>query len=252
MDERERIWTRRFDVPVLIAALLVIPVITIEQTAHDRTWRHAAAALNWVIWVVFLAEFLVLLWTTGDRGRWLRTHPLEVAIVVLTPPFLPSSLQTARLFRLLRLLRLLRLVQVGKRLFTLDGLKWAAVLAGMTALGGGAAFAAAEGRQTSTWDGVWWAISTMTTVGYGDMYPHTNLGRVIAILVMIIGIGFGSLLVAALAERFVRGEVAEGTAEVETELHLAEADLLSELAAVQARLQRIEAALRGRPAETSP
>ena len=38
-----------------------------------------------------------------DRGRWLRDHPLEVAIVVLTPPFLPASLQAARAFRLLRL-----------------------------------------------------------------------------------------------------------------------------------------------------
>lgn len=59
MDDRERIWTRRFEMPVLVAARLVILVITIEQTAHDQTWRHAAALANWIIWGVFLAEFVL-------------------------------------------------------------------------------------------------------------------------------------------------------------------------------------------------
>jgi hypothetical protein len=43
-----------------------------------------------------------------DRGRWLREHPLDLAIVIFTPPFLPPALQAARVFRLLRLLRLVR------------------------------------------------------------------------------------------------------------------------------------------------
>jgi len=60
-----------------------------------------------------------------DRGRWLRAHPLEVAIVVLTPP-LPASLQALRVFRLLRLLRLIAVVRYARRLFTLDGLRYAA------------------------------------------------------------------------------------------------------------------------------
>jgi voltage-gated potassium channel Kch len=57
----------------------------------------------------------------------------------------------------------------------------------MTALGGGAAFAAVEGL--STWDGVYWAVTTMTTVGYGDVTSATDGGRPIAILVMVVGIG---------------------------------------------------------------
>jgi hypothetical protein len=72
-------------VPVVIAALLVIPVTVIEQTNPGHGWRAAAAALNWAIWLVFLVELVVLLYVTDGRGRWLRRHPLEVAIVVLTP-----------------------------------------------------------------------------------------------------------------------------------------------------------------------
>jgi len=51
---------------------------------------------------------------------------------------------------------------------------------------------------------VWWAVTTVRTVGYGDNYPQTNGGRIIAIVVMFVGIGFVAILTAAAAERFMR------------------------------------------------
>ena len=114
------------------------------------------------------------------------------------------------MFRLLRLLRLLRLGLLTRRLLSTEGVRDAAVLAAMTVLGGGAAYAAVEKRQDlSAWDGVWWAIVTVTTVGYGDTYPHTDAGRIIAIAVMFVGIGFIAILTAAAAERFLRAQQAE-------------------------------------------
>jgi hypothetical protein len=89
-----------------------------------------------------------------------------VAIVILTPPFLPASLQAARVFRLLRLLRLLRAGILVRRLLTTEGVRDVAVLALLTVLGGGAAYSAVVTSQDlNTWDGVWWAIVTVTTVG---------------------------------------------------------------------------------------
>lgn len=245
MDERSERVARYFEVPVIVAALLVIPVIAIEQSSLSEPWPAIGTALNWATWAVFAAELVVMLALVPDRLRWLREHPLEAAVVVLTPPFLPASLQALRVFRLLRLLRLLVIAPYVRRVFSLDGLRYAALLAVLTALGGGAAFAAAEGDDVTTWDGVWWAVTTMTTVGYGDLSPATDLGRVIAIGVMVVGIGFLSLIIGAVSERFiaadVREEVEEAEAEVAEGLAAAQTELLGEIRAIAERLREVEA-----------
>ncbi len=198
---------RRLERPLLLAALLTIPAIAIEQSNPSDPWRSIAVALNWMIWIAFLAEAVLMLRLADDRWKWIREHPLEVAIVLLTPPLLPASMQAARVFRLLRLLRLLRLGMLTRRLLSTEGVRDAAVLAAMTVLGGGAAYAVVEkGQNLSTWDGVWWAIVTVTTVGYGDTFPRTDAGRAIAIVVMFVGIGFIAILTAAAAERFLRAQ----------------------------------------------
>jgi voltage-gated potassium channel len=244
VDERSRRIAERFELPILVAALLVIPVIAIEQSNAGDPWRTIAAVANWAIWIAFAIELAVMLAVVPNRMRWLRDHPLEVVVVVLTPPFLPASLQAARALRLLRLFRLLRVVQLARRVFSLEGLRYVGILAVLTALGGGAAFSAVEER--STWDGVWWAVVTMTTVGYGDINPETVEGRVIAIVVMIVGIGFVALLTAALAERFVASHVEAAEDEVGERIEAAEADVVAELREITERLQRVEQRLGSR------
>jgi voltage-gated potassium channel len=140
-----------------------------------------------------------------DRGRWLRDHPLDLAIVIFTPPFLPAPLQAARVFRLLALLGLVKAGALAGRVFSTEGVRDAAVLTLIAVLGGGAAFAHFENDQDlSAWDGVWWAITTVTTVGYGTPEVTTDGGRIIAICLMVTGVCFVAVLTAAAAERFVR------------------------------------------------
>jgi voltage-gated potassium channel len=239
-DDSTRRVERAFNVPVIVSALLVVPVIVVEASESiGRPWTTIAAFVNWGIWLLFAAELVAYLAIVPDRWRWLREHPLEVAIVVLAPPFLPSSLQAIRALRLLRLLRLFRLAKVGRRLFSTQGLRYAALLAALTALGGGAAFASVE-KGHSTWDGVWWAVTTMTTVGYGDLYPKTTEGRFLGIVVMLIGIGFVAILTGAVAQRFLATQVQAIESEVTAEAESVEA-ILFEFRAVRERLGQLEA-----------
>ena len=188
MDERSERIARRFEVPMVIAALLVIPVIVIEESPVGEPWDTLALVANWAIWLAFLTEAVVMLAVVPNRRAWLRRHPIEVIVVLLTPPLLPASLQSLRVLRLARLLRLVPLVRLGPRLFSLEGLRYTSLLAVLTVIAGGTAYAALEEKPTA-WDGIWWAVCTMATVGYGDQVPATSEGRVLAMVVMLVGIG---------------------------------------------------------------
>ena len=118
--------------------------------------------------------------------------------------------------------RLVPLVRLGRRLFSLEGL---------TIIAGGTAYAALEDEPTA-WDGIWWAVSTMTTVGYGDQFPETAEGRVLAMAVMLVGIGTLTMLIGAASERFLRPDIAGEAEEVEQELDATGEALLGELRAV--------------------
>lgn len=241
-EQRAARVARRFDVPMLVAALLVIPVVVIEESHASPGWREFGTALNWLVWLAFATELVVMLIVTPQRVPWLREHPLEVAIVVLTPPFLPASLGALRLFRLLRLLRLTIVAKELRKLLTPDGVKFAAVVAAVAALSGGAIFADVE-KGYSVWDGVWWAVTTMATVGYGDLSPKTVIGRLVAIALMFIGIGFFALITGAIAQTFLSHDVRELEA-TERQLVSTEIDardvVLRELRELSARLQQLE------------
>jgi voltage-gated potassium channel len=250
MDERSERVAERFEVPMLIAALLVIPDLAIQQSDLSQGWQTAADVLDWMIWGAFLVELVVMLWVVPRRWWYLRHRPLDLVIVVFTFPVLPSVLAWLRVLRLSRLLRLLRLApllrsaQLARQVFSLQGVKYAALLTLLTVLVGGAAFANTEGL--SDWQGIYWAVTTATTVGYGTPAVTTTTGEVIAVLVMLVSIGFAAVITGALAERFVAGGEARRAEDQGVALAAEELDILEQIADVQARITRLERDVRAR------
>lgn len=224
--------SRRLEVPVLVAAALVIPVLVLEQEAHSPALRDVAQGGNWIIWTVFAAELAAVLWEAPKKLRALLHHPVDVLVVIATPPFMPAALQGARALRLLRLTRLLKLGTLTRGLTSAKGLRAVATITALVVIGGGIMFAQVEhdpsGHRLSDFDGIWWAVTTVTTVGYGDISPHTVAGRALAIAVMFAGIGFVALLTGSLAHRFIAHEAT------------ADAQVLARLDDLSDRLARLE------------
>jgi voltage-gated potassium channel len=218
----------------LIAAGLTIPVILLDRLSVTGPWRTAVDVLNWGIWLTFLAEAVVMLVVVPSRWTWVREHPLDLAIVLFTPPFITNVVTSLDVLRVLRLLPLLRLGPLVQALVSAAGLRYAALLTLLTAFAGGAAFAAIE--NTSIGTGIYWAIATMTTVGYGDVVPTTSGGRVIAVAMMLVGTGFAALVIGAIAERFT--SAARNTKE--REVALGESEVLKEIKEIAGRLERVE------------
>jgi voltage-gated potassium channel len=242
MDARSEQMAKRFERPLLVAAVLTIPVTILQLSTPPQPWTTIADVFNWLIWLAFLAELVAMLMVVPSKAQWLREHPVEVVIVVATPPFLPSLVQSTRTLRLLRLLRFLRLAPLVRALFTVEGLRYAALLALLTARAGGVGFATEE--NISIGNGIYWAITTMTTVGYGDVTPHTAAGKVIAVFVMLVGIGFASLVIGAAAQQFLRPSIEPSLTAIEAD----EEDLLAQVRDIVSRLEELQSALEQRRA----
>jgi len=220
-----------FEWPVIIAALLTIPIIFIQESNFGQPWQTMGTLLSWGTWLTFATEVTVMLWVVPRKRTWLRSHILDIAITVLTPPFAPVTWQAGRVFRLVRLLRLMRVFSI-RHLLSLEGIRYAAMTAAGTVLLGGALVASLEKDQHwTTWDGIWWAATTVTTVGYGDLKVETDGGRIIAMAIMLVGIGFVALLTAFIADRFIQGQ---------QEAEAKEDEILAELREIRIRLEQLE------------
>jgi voltage-gated potassium channel len=245
--ERRCALVRALDCGVTVLAALMIPVVILEDVATTPDLLLLAEVANWIIWLGFVTELGVKLALSSDRLRTLRECWLELAIVLLTPPFISrleplSPLRTVRAFRILRFLRFVRLglagLEILRRLrYLLGRHRFAYVLCAMVLvvlLGGIMLFLleADLGTVHDLGDALWWAVVTVTTVGYGDITPKTAMGRLVALVVMLVGISFVSILTANIAAYFL-----------EARQDTAEAAIRERLSAVEAGLNELSQAL---------
>jgi voltage-gated potassium channel len=218
---------------LVAASVLTIPAALVQHFAADEAVRGTARVVNALTWFAFAAIIVIRARRSGlGAGRWAARHPFDVAVAVFSIPALPLPLQ---LLRGLWLLGLFRFHGLTRRVFSGTSIRIAVIILLLATLGGGSLFADLESTDLGT--GLYWATTTVTTVGYGDVTPHTSGGRFLACVVMIVGVIGVGFLTAAAAERFMRRD-RERSGEPEPEAEVSA--VMAQLEAIAARLDRIE------------
>lgn len=196
---------RFFDVALFISILLSVAVTMLHSVQEIATaWGGVLVALNWMFTGLFSVEYLLRLYCAEKPVRYARSFFGMVDLLAILPTYLsfffPHTrfLAVIRILRMLRIFRVLKMVQyVGAADLLMNalvssrrkiGIFMFTVLTLVVILGSLMyVIEGAENGFTSIPKGVYWAIVTMTTVGYGDISPQTGLGQTLAAFVMILG-----------------------------------------------------------------
>lgn len=232
------------------AALATVPFLIFERGFDpDTVWLADV-----IIWLIFLLAFLTVLLacrTRQERWDWIKRSWLEILIIIGSFPLMPSSLNSLRTLRVTQLFRVLRLGRIlaiayflrwTREKFAISPVAFAGTVAILTAILGANALHILEPDKAPTLGtGMWWAITTMTTVGYGDISPSTPEGRMTGSFLMVFGVAIMASFSGYLAS-FLVAENEEDN----------QADLAAQLRQIQTQLERLEQILASHPQLVSP
>ncbi|GGN86090.1 potassium channel family protein [Nocardia rhizosphaerihabitans] len=193
---RRQRWERATNLPLMVLAVLFLLLYSWRVLDTDAS-PTLDSGLLWAdigIWAVFAVDFAVRLRLSTDRVRFVRKHPLDL-LVVLVPPFRPLRLVRAAL---LLLDTLNRATKPRTRLVTFVASSSLLILLLSSLAFFDAEYGAPESKIKTFGDALWWSAVSVTTVGYGDVYPVTTEGRLVSLVLMTLGIGLISFAIGTM------------------------------------------------------
>jgi voltage-gated potassium channel len=206
-------FSRAVDGPMMVLALAMIPLIVVPLVYDLSPAANGAfLAVDYLVWAAFAVEYVIKLWLAPDRWRFFKTNIPDL-IIVGVPMLRP--LRILRSVRLLRLLRLARLatfavegIHEARSILRQRGLSWVLLIVAALNLVAAALVLTFErdtpnGNIHSYPDALWWAVTTITTVGYGDRFPSSPAGRGVVVVLMVAGIAMFGIVTASIAAYFV-------------------------------------------------
>jgi len=199
-----------------VLAVIALVSLVVESALNPRT--DVSYVIDWVTWAVFAADYVIRVRLAEDRWKFVRGHPLDLLAVVV------PALRSLRVIAAVARVGALAQRGASERVLSSTVLITLTIVIASAAVALEAERDAPEASITSFGDAIWWALTTVTTVGYGDRFPVTVEGRVVGGVLMVVGIAAMGAVTAAIATRLIT--------RTEIEQH---ADQHSE------RLQRLEA-----------
>ena len=207
--------------PLLVLAIGSLPLLLLELVSErlSGTDKNFLFIVNVVVFVAFATDYFVELIICKQRTLYLKSEWSSLLIWVAQLLALLPVLGVLGILRGARALRVIstisRIIGIGvssraegKNLLKKHAASFAFGLSGVTWVSSAVAFTIAEdvgreGRVTSFFDALWWSACTITTVGYGDIYPVTLAGRIIAVLTMVVGVSTLAVVTARVAQFFL-------------------------------------------------
>lgn len=216
-----RLWGRGFNYAVVVVAILLL--LQWQAELLDQLTASYRMVINCAVWLYFLLELLLLLLVVNRKARFLQQNWLLPIIILLGLPLLLQHYAAVVVLRPLRPVLALVVLAPSVRLlgrFFVDGqLRTTLMAAGIIIVIFGVLMAGVDPNVSSVWDGIWWAIATVSTVGYGDIVPASPLGRLIGVGLIILGLGIFVTITANFLAIIVRKEVGEASSQ-EAELSI--------------------------------
>jgi voltage-gated potassium channel len=235
VEEDDTGWERALNVALLVLIVVNVAAVVLE-TVPDLKARHERTfdVIEGFSVAVFTLEYVLRLWSSVEDARYRdaggRLHfalsPLAlIDLAAIAPSYVPGEIfLDLRFARLIRLVRLLRVLKIARYSATVRSFARVARAKGpdigvillllglMLLLASSAMYFLEHHAQPQVFSSIpasmWWAIVTLTTVGYGDVVPMTPVGRALGALIALIGIGFfalpAGLLAAAFTEEMAR------------------------------------------------
>ncbi|MGQ7374423.1 potassium channel family protein [Streptococcus suis] len=218
----------RYDKGMTYLAIVYVFLIVLELMDASIASSSGYNILDWLLWFIFVCDYFANLYYSEDRVEYIQSHVLElIAIIPFDSVF--SFLRLGRLARLFRLVKVARIFALSNRFWdTVNRLLHTNSLSKVLLLNISAVLTASvllsviEGK--SFFDAVWWSIVTMTTVGYGDIVPQDTISKVIAILLMLVGICTFGMVTSTITRFF-----SETERETKLDLLIAKVDEQTEL-----------------------
>jgi voltage-gated potassium channel len=195
----KKVWNETLTL-LALCFLIAYSYPAFNESISDST-NHYLGLVQWICWFAFALDLIYGIWKAENRKEYLKRHPLEIASVLL--PFL----RPLRLMRVISFGSLaLQKVAIGRQFaITVKVAISALFISYIAAIQITISERSVEGSNIKTFsDGLWWAVTTVTTVGYGDRYPTTSEGRLLAVLLMITGISLVGVITASVAAWFVK------------------------------------------------
>ena len=229
---------------LVILAALMLPFIWYAEV-KGLVDNGYLLFLDRFVWSAYVLEMLTVSFLVRNRLRFWRENWLSVAIVLVGIPLVflsyPVSSMIVLVSRAILLVTvLIRVARQSLRMLAKHALVATLSMAVFLTLSIGTLVATIDPAFNSLWDGLWWALVTISTVGYGDFVPESAMGRLLGAILILFGVLTFSMVMANVAAFLVSLQIEESTEDEEKKEEIQGALIMERLQHIEARFERLE------------